>query len=101
MLNQVVAGLFWGGLFKKPLNLLFEIKRWRSARDGRSNPRSINRLTVFSDTPNISAVSRTLNAKHGRINISLASLGTRAGLPFKFAVGISLISAFMVVCFFD
>jgi hypothetical protein len=98
MLNQVAAGLFWGGLFKKPFALLFfEIKRWRNARDGRSNPRRINRLTVFSDIPNTSAVSRTLNAKRGRINISLASLETGAGLQFELAVGISSISAFMVV----
>ena len=74
----------------------FGIKRWRSARDGRSNPRLVNRLTVFSDTPNISAVSRTLNAKRGRINRSLASLETGAGLPFELAVGISSISEFMV-----
>lgn len=52
----------------------FEIKRWRSARDGRSNPRLINRLTVISDIPNISAVSRTLNAKRRSSSISLASL---------------------------
>src|SRR5262249_15154091 len=41
------------------------IKRCRNARDALSNPRSIRRRTVLSETPSISAASLTLNASRG------------------------------------
>ena len=42
---------------------LFDIRRWRSAREGLSKPRLTSRRTDFSETPRISAASFTLNAR--------------------------------------